>query len=191
MTGAEQAVTSAKQVMRATVRHRRPDADRDPGHGAALAGNVIRSGLVPDGATVAGFRSLPGEIDTEALLLMLVEAGHRVLLPQTPPPGRPLVFREWRPGMALVRGRFGTMHTEGAIGIPEIMLVPLLAFDARCHRLGQGGGYYDRTIAALPGVRTIGCAFAAQQVDSVPVLPHDAPLDAVATEAGLVFRPEG
>ena len=68
--------------------------------------------------------------------------------------------------------------------------MPLLAFDARCNRLGYGGGYYDRTIATLPGIRTIGCAFAAQQVDAVPVLPHDAPLDAIATEVGVILNPE-
>ena len=90
----------------------------------------------------------------------------------------------------MVAERFGTMRPEGAVGVPDVLLVPLLAFDARCNRLGYGGGYYDRTIALLPGVRTIGCAFAVQQVDAVPVLPHDRSLDAVVTERGVIMRPE-
>lgn len=64
------------------------------------------------------------------------------------------------------------------------------AFDLQCRRLGYGGCYYARTIAAQPVIRTIGCPYASQQVDEVPVLPHDAPLDAVATESGVIVRPE-
>jgi 5-formyltetrahydrofolate cyclo-ligase len=69
---------------------------------------------------------------------------------------------------------------------PDVLLVPLLAFDRRGHRLGYGGGYYDRTIAALPGVYTIGCAYAVQEVSTVPSGPTDIPLDRVATERGLI-----
>ena len=124
------------------------------------------------------------------MLSALSDAGHDVLLPVTPQRGHPLVFREWRPGMMLIPGRFGTVHTDGAIGVPDVLLVPLLAFDAGCNRLGYGAGYYDRTIAALPGIRTIGCAFSLQQVDAVPVMPHDVPLDAVVTETAIHIRPE-
>ena len=67
-----------------------------------------------------------------------------------------------------------------------MLLVPLLAFDRRGHRLGYGGGYYDRTMAALPGARTLGCAFAAQELDIVPAGPQDIPLDAIATERGII-----
>jgi 5-formyltetrahydrofolate cyclo-ligase len=66
----------------------------------------------------------------------------------------------------------------------------LLAFDARGHRLGYGGGYYDRSLAGLPHARAIGCAYAAQQVDELPVGPYDAPLHAIATERGVIV-PEG
>jgi 5-formyltetrahydrofolate cyclo-ligase len=73
--------------------------------------------------------------------------------------------------------------------VPEIMLVPLLAFDRQRRRLGYGGGFYDRTLAALPGATAIGCAFAAQELDEVPATDHDARLDAIATEYGII-RPE-
>ena len=83
-------------------------------------------------------------------------------------------------------GRFGTAVPTGAAMVPTLLLVPLLAFDRRGNRLGYGAGYYDRTLAALPGVRTLGCAFGAQELDSVPVGPHDVKLDAVATECGVI-----
>ena len=82
----------------------------------------------------------------------------------------------------LRRERFGTMTSKGPEVIPDLLLVPLLAFDRRGHRLGYGGGFYDRTIAALPGVRTIGCAYAALEVREVPAGPTDVALDAIATE---------
>jgi 5-formyltetrahydrofolate cyclo-ligase len=70
---------------------------------------------------------------------------------------------------------------------PDVLLVPLLAFDRRGHRLGYGGGYYDRTLAALPGAVALGIGYAAQELDEVPAGPEDAPLAAIATEAGLVI----
>ena len=70
--------------------------------------------------------------------------------------------------------------------LPDLLLVPLLAFDRSGRRLGYGGGYYDRTLAALPGRRTVGCAFAAQEVAEVPAGPLDARLDVVATECGVI-----
>ena len=168
---------------------RRREAAR-PGWGARLAGHVLARCPLPPGIPVAGVWPLGGEIDLRPLLLALLGRGHPVLLPETPERGHPLLFRRWRPGVPMIPERFGTLRPDGPLGTPALLLVPLLAFDARCHRLGYGGGYYDRTIAGLPGIRTIGCAFAAQQVDAVPVLPHDAPLDAVATERGVLFRPQ-
>lgn len=177
-----------KAELRASGRARRSGCDT--GWGIWLAGHVLGSGLIPPAASVAGFWPMAGEIDIRPLLLALLGRGHVVLLPETPPRGNPLVFRHWRPGATMLRGPFGTVHPHGPLGTPTLLLVPLLAFDARCNRLGYGGGYYDRTIAALPGVRSIGCAFAAQQVDEVIVLPHDARLDAVATERGVILNPE-
>ena len=158
----------------------------DPAWGVDLAHHVLRDAPPPAGAVVAGFWPLPGEIDTRPLLLALRERGHRLVLPVTPSRGLPLRFREWRAGEDLMTGRFGTRHPAGPELVPDFVLVPLLAFDRHGHRVGFGAGYYDRTLAALPGVSTLGCAFAAQEVDEVAAGPYDVTLDAVATERGVV-----
>jgi 5-formyltetrahydrofolate cyclo-ligase len=99
------------------------------------------------------------------------------------------VFRAWQPGERLLPGRFGTSHPAGEELRPEVLLIPLLAFDRHGNRLGYGGGFYDRTIGRLPGARRIGCAFATQELDSVPVGPYDQRLHAVLTETGLRHFP--
>ncbi len=109
-----------------------------------------------------------------------------VLLPVTIR-GQPLVFRHWQPGMQMVRDGFGVEHpteTE-AEGTPEALVVPLLAFDAMGQRLGYGGGFYDRTLAALRdagSITAIGFAFAAQEMEKLPADATDQRLDAVVTE---------
>ncbi len=138
------------------------------------------------GAVVAGFWPMPGEIDIRPLLIELDARGHRVLLPETPPLGQKLIFRHWHPGAAMVRERFGTHRPDGEVGVPNYVLVPLLGFDRFGHRLGYGGGYYDRTLAALPGAVKVGCAFAAQQLERLPVAAFDVRLNAVATEFGVI-----
>ena len=159
----------------------------DPRMGVRLAGHVLASGVVRPGEIVAGFWPLAGEIDCRALLLALMGRGHMAGLPVTPTRGEPLSFRRWRPGTALRAGRFGTAEPTGAIIVPTLLLVPLLAFDRSGRRLGYGGGYYDRTLQRLgAGTRAIGCGFAAQEVDRVPTETHDQRLYAVATEAGLM-----
>jgi 5-formyltetrahydrofolate cyclo-ligase len=161
----------------------------DPAGGADLARHVLAALAFPPAAAVSGFWPMPGEIDIRQLLNALHARGHTILLPQTPPRGAPLAFRRWHPGAAMVAERFGTLRPDGPVGTPDVLFVPLLAFDRAGHRLGYGGGYYDRTLAALPGARAIGCAFAAQEVPAVPAGPHDIRLDAVATERGLLrFR---
>ncbi len=156
----------------------------NPACGADLT--AIVAPLIPPGVTVAGFWPLPGEIDIRPLLTALHAAGHPLCLPHTPPRGQRLRFHAWTPGDPLHPGRFGTLAPDGPVRRPDLLLVPLLAFDRAGRRLGYGGGYYDRTLAALPNARAIGIAFAAQEIDTVPAGPHDRPLDAVATERGLI-----
>jgi 5-formyltetrahydrofolate cyclo-ligase len=162
----------------------------DPAAGAKLASLVLAAGLVPRAAClVAGFLPLPGEIDVRPLLDALQARGHELCLPETPERGEPLIFRAWADGAALQRGRFGTRHPAGRMVLPDLLLVPLLAFDRTGARLGYGGGYYDRTLATMPGIPTIGCAFAVQEVALVPTEPTDIPLGAVATERAIhLFR---
>jgi 5-formyltetrahydrofolate cyclo-ligase len=159
----------------------------DPAWGIRLAGHVLnRCPLLP-GAVVSGFWPLPGEIDIRPLLLALAGRGHVVALPETPARGQRLIFHRWRCGGRMIPERFGTFRPEPDPVTPDLLFVPLLAFDRRGHRLGYGAGYYDRTLAELTGSRAIGCAFAAQEVALVPVEAHDRPLDAVATEEGVLL----
>jgi 5-formyltetrahydrofolate cyclo-ligase len=140
----------------------------------------------PVGAVVSGYWPIGTEIDVRPLLIALDGLGHAVVLPATPPRGNPLTFRRWRPGASLRRERFGTYVPEGEEMRPDWLFVPLLAFDRCGGRLGYGGGYYDRTLAGLPGAVAVGCAFAAQEVAEVVTGPHDIRLRAVATEMGVI-----
>lgn len=177
---------SQKKILRAAALARRADCDETLA--PALADHVLRELPPPPGAAISGYLSVGSEIDIRPLLDALFQRGHRVLLPVTPRRGEPLVFRRWRPGDLMVTERFGTTAPAGdaAPGVPEWLFVPLLAFDQHGHRLGYGGGFYDRTLAALPHAVAIGCAYAAQQVDAVPTGPYDAQLRAVATERGIL-----
>jgi 5-formyltetrahydrofolate cyclo-ligase len=146
---------------------------------------VLQDCRPPPEAIVAGFWPLPGEIDILPLLHALAKAGQPLCLPVTPPRGQPLSFRRWQPGAVLLPGRFGTQHPDGEALVPDFLLVPLLAFDAAGNRLGYGGGYYDRTLAALSGAFRLGCGFQAQEIPQVPVGATDVPMHAVATETGI------
>jgi len=158
----------------------------DPALGARLTEHVFSNIPPPAGAVVSGFWPLDGEIDIRPLLMALHARGHPVALPQTPKRGEPLLFRLWHPGMEMVRERFGTWRPTGAMKTPQVLFVPLLAFDRTGRRLGYGGGFYDRTLAALPGAYAVGCAFAAQEMAEVPAGPGDFLLHAVATEAAII-----
>lgn len=181
----EAALLAEKAAMRAASSAARAGLAL-PGAGAALARHVLAA-APPRPTVVAGFWPLGEEIDTRPSLHALHAAGHRVLLPVTPPRGQPLSFRPWQPGCAMVAGRFGTAHPATPETVtPGWLLVPLLAFDDRGHRLGYGGGYYDRTLPGLPHAFRLGIAYAAQRVPAVPVGPTDMPLHAIATEEGLL-----
>jgi len=100
----------------------------------------------------------------------------------------PLVFRRWLPGMELARDRYGISYpAQGLEIVPDLVLVPLNAFDARGYRLGYGGGYFDRTLAALR-MLTVGVGFESGRVDDVLPQPRDYALDWLVTEAGAVAR---
>ncbi len=161
------------------------------GEGDAAADHAVRDrllALIPPGLAVSGVWPLPGELDLRPLLSALHARNQVVLLPETTPRGHPLMFRRWTPDTPLVAGRFGTSHPDSEALDPELLLVPLLAFDDRLMRLGYGGGYYDRTLAALPGCRAIGFAYARQQVAAIPCGAFDVPLDAIVTEAGVLTQ---
>jgi 5-formyltetrahydrofolate cyclo-ligase len=139
------------------------------------------------GLALAGYMPMRTEIDP--LPAMAAHEGP-VCVPVVPGPGVPLRFREWSPGCAMVDGAFGArVPAEGAWLEPQVLIVPLLAFDRRGFRLGYGGGFYDRTLQRLRArheVLAIGFAFAAQEVPEVPTEPTDQRLDAIVTEFGSV-----
>ncbi|MFO1027481.1 MAG: 5-formyltetrahydrofolate cyclo-ligase [Acetobacteraceae bacterium] len=176
---------AAKQAMRKAVLARRAGLDATA-CGEALAGHVLHDCPPPQGAIVSAFWPLGDEIDLRPLMRRLHDRGHPIVLPVTPKRGNPLSFRRWRPGDVMEQERFGTMRPIGEEMAPDFLLVPLVAFDAACRRLGYGGGFYDRTLPELPSRFRLGCAYAAQQVDAVPVGPYDIQLDAVATERGIL-----
>jgi 5-formyltetrahydrofolate cyclo-ligase len=120
----------------------------------------------------------------------LAAAGARLALPVITARGQSLRFRVWHPGDRLLPGPLGILEPSPAAAeiVPDIVLVPLAAFDRTGHRIGYGAGHYDRTLAQLhksKGFAAIGLAFAAQEVEAVPALQHDVPLDYVLTESNL------
>lgn len=176
-----------KQQLRAAMRATRKRlAGLDAGAAERAAD---QAGALPPGAVVAVYRAIGSELDVEPLALALVEAGRELCLPVVIEPDAPMVFRRWSPGEPLELDEAGVPAPFPLAGVvePDLILTPLLAFDARGGRLGQGGGYYDRTFAARPDVIRIGFAYAGQQVDDLPLEPHDIRLHGVLTETG--YRP--
>lgn len=160
----------------------------DPSELAHRLARAVLSWLPdPTNRVISGVWPLPGEADLRPALFALAEAGARIVLPVTTKRGQPLLFRTWRPGEALRDGPFGTKEPAGGEPVaPECLLVPLLAFDGAGRRLGYGAGYYDRTLAGLPGALALGFGFACQRMPEVPVGAADVPLPAVATEDGVM-----
>ena len=150
--------------------------------------------IVASDIVVSGFFPLKSEINPLPLMRKLAEAGARLALPVVAGRGKPLIMRAYAFGDALASGQWGIREpTPDAPEVaPDILLVPLLAFDRRGNRIGYGAGYYDMTIAALRAAKPIvavGIAYAAQEVDMVPVTPRDACLDLVLTEREVIdFR---
>jgi len=181
-------IASAKSDLREAALARRnalPAAER------MAAAEAIATRTFPvavaSGAVVSGFMPLNSEISPLPLMRRLADAGARLALPVVVTRGVPLLMRAYAFGDALVKGVWGIRGPppEAPEVAPDVLLVPLLAFDRNGNRLGYGAGYYDMTIAALRAkkpVVAVGIAFAAQEVDEVPTTPRDARLDVVLTE---------
>ncbi len=182
---------TVKKTLRKQARAARADAFA--AFGGAARGNLRSGGLAFLGqrtpGTVSGFYPYQKEIDTTGLLERLAEEGWITALPVVLAPATPLEFRAWRPGEPLVPDTWDIpIPTEGAKRVtPDVLLVPLLAFDRAGYRLGYGGGFYDRTLQHLRRrgpVTAVGVAFSAQEVESVARDAHDEPLDWMLTEKG-------
>ena len=162
------------------------------GAGAArmVAGHALEAiGQQRGVAVVAGYLPVRSELDPRPAMLALSGLGYGLCVPVVEAPRLPLGFRTWTPVAATERGAFGIeVPVGGAPAEPDLILVPMLAFDARGHRLGYGGGFYDRTIAALRARRrllALGLAYAGQELAEVPDGDHDMRLDGIVTEAGV------
>jgi 5-formyltetrahydrofolate cyclo-ligase len=142
---------------------------------------------VPPGACVSGFSPIGSEINPLPLMRQLAGRGARLALPVVGGRGRPLVFRAWAFGEPLGKGVWGIREPrpDAPEVKPDILLVPLAAFDRTGHRIGYGAGYYDLTLAALRAEKpalAIGLAYAAQEIAAVPATARDVRLDLVLTE---------
>jgi 5-formyltetrahydrofolate cyclo-ligase len=159
-------------------------------HRAAAALAIAARGLpveIMRGAVVAGYAPIRSEIDPAPLMRNLAAQGVQLALPVIVARDQPLKFRAWSPGDRLLRGPLGIREPppEAAEIIPDILLVPLAAFDRSGHRIGYGAGHYDRSLAQLRAakkVTAIGLAFAAQEIPVFSASAHDARLDLVLTE---------
>jgi 5-formyltetrahydrofolate cyclo-ligase len=189
----------AKLEARATARAARAAAFAAlPDAGARVRDCFIAELLpalgLPDRRTFSAYVPMRDEIDSLPLVRSLIGRGLTAAMPCVVGPGKPLLFRRWDIGAPLADRPFGLLEPmDDAPAVePELLLVPLLAFDRRGHRLGYGRGYYDRTLASLRARRPIvavGLAFAAQEMLSLPVGARDQRLDWVVTEQAAI-RPE-
>ena len=160
-----------------------------PAFAERLASHVAALALAP-GVLVSGYAAFRDEADPALLMFALAVRGHALALPAITAKGEGLRFHRWQQEDALAPHPYGVLepHVSAEIVQPDVLLVPLLAFDASGHRLGYGGGYYDRTLEKLRGqkaITAIGIAYAGQEIVAIPHGPHDQRLDGVLTEDGL------
>ena len=184
---------AGKRGLRALARSKRRAAAAASGSeaGERLRESFLSALPLPPAQVVAGYWPLPEEIDVRPLMTNLHLSGHVLVLPVVVGRGQPLIFRRWRPSLALDAGVYGISvpSAEAPEATPGVLLVPLLAFDGEGRRLGYGAGYYDRTLATLRragDILAIGAAYAAQRVDSLPEEASDQRLDWVVTEEGAM-----
>lgn len=165
-------------------------ADARAGAAQTIAARPLPVAVTP-GMVVSGFSPMKSEINPVPLMRRFAEAGAALALPVVAGRGQPLIMRAWAFGAPLVAGVWGIRQppAEAPEVDPDILIVPLAAFDRTGQRIGYGAGYYDMTIARLRAkkpVVAIGLAFAAQEIAQVPATPRDEPLDLVLTELEVI-----
>lgn len=179
-------MTIDKPSLRSDLRRRRrafvataPSAPVPP----TLFLNALRPGMV-----VASYVPMGSEADPAGFEAEAIRAGATLAWPVVIDRASPIAFHI-APDGAMVDGPFGLRQpaSDAAAVVPDIILTPLLGFDSRCNRLGQGAGHYDRAFAAWPEALRIGIAWSVQQVAELPCDPWDIPLDAIVTETELIL----
>jgi 5-formyltetrahydrofolate cyclo-ligase len=188
-------MSEVKTQLRQTAFAARKAAHAAPDREAAIATatDLLLAEIgAAEGRRISGYLPIRTEIDPRPAMVALHGAGARLAVPVIAGKGLPLDFRAWTPEARLVEGPFGAAVPEaGDWIVPEVLIVPLVGFDAAGNRLGYGGGFYDRTLEKLrraAPTRAIGFAFDAQRLPGLPTDPTDQPLDAIVTERG-VLRP--
>lgn len=178
--------TDHKRALRARMRAARDAFAREAG-GTIIVPDSFRGRLRP-GLIVAGYHPVGGEADPAPLQAAARAAGCRLVLPHVTSRAEPIRFVEWTQDTPLEAGPFGLSQppAQAPEVTPDIVLIPLVAFDQAGHRVGQGAGHYDRALAALPQAWRLGVAWSVQQVDALAADPWDVPLHAIATESGVV-----
>ena len=189
-------LAAAKATLRLDARARRKALMVEHPEADWLAADHAGAMLTATGQTrvgvVALYKALGAELDPRPLGEALRKAGWSLALPAVEAPDAPLVFRAWSPGEPLAKDLTGLAAPLPSAPLvrPDLVIVPLLAFDGRGDRLGQGGGHYDRTLAALRGEPSppafVGLAYSGQERGDLPREPHDQPLDGILTEAGYI-----
>jgi 5-formyltetrahydrofolate cyclo-ligase len=166
-----------------------------PDHVRALADAAISASLTAHFApgalpVVAGYWPMRGEFDPLPYLRRVLDAGGQVALPVAVRQRTPLGFRLWTPGAPMAAGLWEIPYPrDGASVTPSMLLIPLVGFDAACHRLGNGGGFYDRTLAVLaPRPLAIGVGYEVGRLADISPAAHDMPMDVIVTEAGVFER---
>ena len=191
---AQPTLAEAKRALRAGAAARRASAHARlsasaPQAIAAQGLAFLDGGRPAHGRCVSGFMSFGEEIDVLPLIARLAGDGWITAMPVIEAPRQPLAFRAWAPGDPTVPGVWNIPRPadDAVLVEPDVLLVPLLAFDAQGYRLGYGGGFYDRTLARLRAMKpvvAVGVAYAAQAMDAVPRGPFDQPVDWIVTEEG-------
>jgi 5-formyltetrahydrofolate cyclo-ligase len=182
-------MTDDKAELRRRMRRLRARLARDLPNAAEAAAVHLPEVLIESTRVVAGYRPIGAEIDPGPVLRRFEKAGAQTALPVVVSPDDPMVFRPWREGDPLAPDALGVPAPTDLRGEvwPDVVIAPVLAFDAHGGRLGQGGGCFDRTLAMLRArgsLIVVGLAFADQEVSEVPREPHDQALDATLTDSG-------
>ena len=152
--------------------------------------------LPPSDAVISGYVPANNEIDVRPLMTELVKRGYRCSVPYNVEKELLLDFLEWTPQTVLYKGLYNIPQpdpAQAAALLPDFLIVPMVAFDSACNRMGYGSGYFDRTFAHMKKIhkfRAIGVGFEAQKYDSVPIDQHDYRIDAVVTEAAIYKNPD-
>jgi len=154
---------------------------------AAIAESLLRIIGPIDGRIVSAYWPFRGEPDLRPFMRRVTELGGTCALPVVIEKAMPLAFRSWAEGQPLARGVWNIpVPAGGAPVVPDVAIAPVVGFDRQCYRLGYGGGFFDRTLAALtPRPRVFGVGYELQALETIHPLDHDIPMLAIVTEQGV------